>query len=86
LDFLNRNYSELDETNKRIVYLTTKEKDKLSKIPKDEYVEYNKILSQAQNIWVEARETNNFEIFAPFLEKIYSTHRIFRTSLRCTIR
>ncbi|WP_150467850.1 carboxypeptidase M32 [Francisella sp. SYW-9] len=70
LAFLNKNYSELDETSKRIVYLTTKEKDKLSKIPKDEYVEYNKILSQAQNIWVEARKTNNFEIFTPFLEKI----------------
>lgn len=26
LDFLNKNYAELDEINKRIVYLTTKEK------------------------------------------------------------
>ncbi|BCD92018.1 hypothetical protein fh0823_21570 [Francisella halioticida] len=34
LDFLNKNYSKLDEINKRIVYLTTKEKNKLSKIPK----------------------------------------------------
>lgn len=70
LDYLNKNYSQLDEINKRIVYLTTKEKNKLSKIPKQEYVEYNKILSQAQNIWVEARQSNNFEIFEPFLEKI----------------
>ncbi|MED7820007.1 MULTISPECIES: carboxypeptidase M32 [unclassified Francisella] len=70
LDYLNKNYSQLDEINKRIIYLTTKEKNKLSKIPKQEYVEYNKILSQAQNIWVEARQSNNFEIFEPFLEKI----------------
>ena len=70
LDFLNKNYTELDEINKRIVYLTTKEKDKLNKIPKHEYVEYNKLLSQAQNIWAEARQNNNFEMFAPFLEKI----------------
>ena len=75
LDFLNKNYSKLDEINKRIVYLTTKEKAKLSKIPKQEYVEYSKILSQAQNIWVEARQNNDFEIFAPFLEKIISYQR-----------
>ncbi|API87641.1 carboxypeptidase M32 [Francisella uliginis] len=72
LDFLNKDYAELDEINKRIVYLTTKEKDKLNKIPKHEYVEYNKLLSQAQSIWAEARENNNFEMFAPFLEKIIS--------------
>ncbi|AIT09624.1 peptidase M32 [Candidatus Francisella endociliophora] len=70
LDYLNKNLSELDEINKRIVYLTTKERDKLSKIPKDEYVAYNKLLSQAQNIWTEARKNNDFEQFTPYLEKI----------------
>ncbi|AJI56359.1 carboxypeptidase Taq (M32) metallopeptidase family protein [Francisella philomiragia] len=70
LKYLNNNLSALDETNKRIVYLTTKQKDRLSKIPKDEYVAYNKLLSQAQNIWTKARKDNDFEVFAPYLEEI----------------
>ncbi|RFP41133.1 hypothetical protein DDJ69_31090, partial [Klebsiella oxytoca] len=70
LKYLNSNLSALDEINKRIVYLTTKQKDRLSKIPKDEYVAYNKLLSQAQNIWAKARKDNDFEAFAPYLEEI----------------
>lgn len=70
LKYLNNNLSALDETNKRIVYLTTKQKDRLSKIPKDEYVAYNKLLSQAQNIWTKARKDNDFEVFTPYLEEI----------------
>lgn len=70
LDYLNKNFTELGDINKRIVYLTTKQKDKLSKIPKDEYVAYNKLLSQAQNVWTEARNDNDFEKFAPYLDKI----------------
>ncbi|QWU99250.1 carboxypeptidase M32 [Francisella salimarina] len=70
LKYLNNNLSALDETNKRIVYLTAKQKDRLSKIPKDEYVTYNKLLSQAQNIWTKARKDNDFEVFAPYLEEI----------------
>ncbi|ABK90590.1 carboxypeptidase M32 [Francisella tularensis subsp. novicida] len=70
LKYLNSNLSALDQINKRIVYLTTKQKDRLSKIPKDEYVAYNKLLSQAQNIWAKARKDNDFEAFAPYLEEI----------------
>jgi carboxypeptidase Taq len=70
LDYLNKNSSELDEINKRIIYLTSKEKQKLSKIPKQEYVEYNKLLSQAQNIWTQARQNNSFDEFSPYLDKI----------------
>ena len=70
LKVLNANSSELSETDKRVVYLTSKEQSKLSKIPKDKYVEYNQLISKAQNVWTEARQENNFEKFAPYLEKI----------------
>ncbi|MDE4959632.1 carboxypeptidase M32, partial [Francisella tularensis subsp. holarctica] len=36
LKYKNSNLSALDEINKRIVNLTTKQKDRLSKIPKDQ--------------------------------------------------
>ena len=72
LNYLNSNLSQLDEISKRIVYLTTKQKSRLSKIPKNEYVAYNKLLSQAQNTWTEARRNDDFDTFAPYLEKIIS--------------
>jgi carboxypeptidase Taq len=70
LKVLNANISELSEIDKKIVYLTSKEQIKLSKIPKDKYVEYNQLISKAQNVWTEARQENDFEKFAPYLEKI----------------
>lgn len=70
LHILNKNISELNDIDKRIVYLTTKEQQRLSKIPKDKYVQYNQLLSKAQNIWTEARAENDFNKFAPYLEKI----------------
>ena len=70
LKVLNANISELSETDKRIVYVTSKEQRRLSKIPKDKYVEYNQLISKAQNIWAEARQENDFEKFSPYLEKI----------------
>lgn len=70
LQVLNKNTDSLDEINKRIVYLTTKDKAKLNKVPKEEYVEYTKLISQAQNIWAEARKNNDFATFAPYLENI----------------
>jgi carboxypeptidase Taq len=72
LTFLNKNISKLNEINSRIVYLTSKERDRLSKIPKAEYVEYNKLLSEAQNIWAKARQKNDFKMFSPYLESIIS--------------
>jgi carboxypeptidase Taq len=70
LNHLNANTSELNDTDKRIVYLTKKEQNKLSKIPKEKFVEYNQLISKAQAVWAEARQENDFEKFAPYLEKI----------------
>ena len=70
LKFLNKEITNLSEIDKRVVSLTSREKERLSKIPKDEYSEYNKLLSQSQNIWAKARKKNNFDLFAPYLEKI----------------
>ena len=70
LNILNKNLDKLSNIDKRIVYLISEEQRKLSKIPKDEYVEYTMLVSKAQNIWAEAREKNDFKLFAPYLEKI----------------
>lgn len=40
------------------------------KIPTDELIEYEVLLSKANNVWCEAKLSNNYEIFAPVLEQI----------------
>ena len=40
------------------------------KIPPQELIEYEMLLSKANNIWYEAKLSNNYELFAPVLEQI----------------
>ena len=47
------------------------ENDKLSKIPLPELLEYEKITSISQDIWVKAKNNNDFESFKPYLKKIF---------------
>ena len=51
--------------------------DEMTKIPMDEYVEYQMLVSEAENRWHTAKETNDFELFRPYLEKIVSANRRF---------
>lgn len=40
------------------------------KIPVEEYVAYNELVAKAYPVYVEAKRTNNFALFCPYLEKI----------------
>ena len=44
--------------------------DEIAKIPADEYAAFTKLCSQSVPAWVKAKRTNDFSIFAPYLEKI----------------
>ena len=44
--------------------------DRMKAIPQDEYVRYDVLTSEAQNVWVKAKRENDFRSFAPYLEKI----------------
>lgn len=41
-----------------------------SRVPVDEYTNYINILAEAEDVWVKARENNDFGILVPCLEKI----------------
>lgn len=47
------------------------------KIPMEEYVAYQVIANEAGNLWRQAKETNNFSLFAPYLEKLVDYNRRF---------
>lgn len=44
--------------------------DRMKAIPQEEYVQYDVLISEAQNAWVKAKHDNDFASFAPYLEKI----------------
>ena len=47
-----------------------REYDRMKAIPQDEYVSYDVLISEAQNVWVKAKRENDFKSVAPYLEKI----------------
>ena len=77
LEFLDAHVEELDEKEKRIVYLALKDIKEMKKIPMEEYVEYQQLLVKASDVWHTAKETNDFALFCPVLEKVFATEKHF---------
>lgn len=61
---------QLAENLAREMYLVNKSIRQYVKIPMDEFVEFQMLISKTQSIWVNAKRQNNFELFKPSLEKI----------------
>ncbi|MGE4320806.1 MAG: carboxypeptidase M32 [Acholeplasmataceae bacterium] len=47
----------------------------VTKVPKDEYLAYGLLIQQAPAIWLEAKEKNDFSIYAPTLKKIIDANK-----------
>ena len=77
LEFLDAHKDELDEKERRIVYLLLKDIRNMAKIPMDEYVAYEELLVEADDVWHTAKETSDFALFEPYLQKIFDTERRF---------
>nr|WP_295975363.1 carboxypeptidase M32 [uncultured Bacillus sp.] len=67
----------ISEKTRKLVEECKKEYDYKRKIPFEEYKEYTILLSQAENVWEEAREKADFALFKPYLEKIVATTKRF---------
>ena len=76
-DFLEQHSSELDEVSRREVQLGRRIFERNSRIPADEYVKYQVLINDAQPAWERAKNTNDFELFRPYLEQIVETNRRF---------
>lgn len=77
LEFLDANRAELPEKEARIVEIAIKDIREMQKIPMEEYVAYQQLLVEADDVWHTAKETNDFALFCPLLEKIFETERRF---------
>ena len=73
LEYLDENREQLDRREQRMVYLLLKDIRFMRKIPLEEYVAYEKLVVESQDVWRRAKENNDFASFAPYLEKILAS-------------
>ena len=64
------NRDKLDEVLRHEIEEVHKGIANTKKIPMEEYTAYSELVSKAYPVYVRAKNENNFELFAPYLEKI----------------
>ena len=74
LEYLDAHREELDLREKRMVFLLLKDIRQMRKIPMDEFVAYQMLLVEADDVWHTAKETSDFALFEPVLERIFETN------------
>ena len=77
LEFLDEHKNELDYVQTRSVYLALKDIRDMQKIPMEEYVAYQEVLVEADDIWHRAKKNSDFALFLPCLEKIFDFNKRF---------
>ena len=77
LSYLEEHAEELSAVERRQVEVMRKGYDQMHKVPAEEYVEYSVLVNEAENVWEKAKNENDFETFAPYLEKIVNFNRKF---------
>lgn len=77
LSFLKEHKEELSQEEARQVEVLTRNYEQMSKIPAEEYMEYAMLTNEADAVWHKAKAQNDFELFRPVLEKIFTFNRKF---------
>ncbi len=67
----------LDEVQKAIVREAAEECEKLSCIPPEEYRAYQELVAESARVWSRAKKEQDFELFAPVLEKVIKSQKKF---------
>ncbi|WP_099362893.1 carboxypeptidase M32 [Fredinandcohnia onubensis] len=70
-------YAQLDDVTKATVRERNNFYKQSKSIPSELYNEYIVLTSNANDAWEEARETNNFDIYLPYLERIVEIKKDF---------
>jgi len=64
-----------DSDDARMVKVTTRKYEKQTKVPPELLAEFTKVTSDAQLVWQQARQEDDFGKFQPYLEKIVELRR-----------
>lgn len=77
LYFLRDHEDELTAHQAREVQLLLEEYENISKVPAGEYAAYRALINQTESVWHEAKRTNDYPLFAPYLGQVVETMRRF---------
>jgi carboxypeptidase Taq len=66
-------FDALDPASRKMVTESKKDYDRSKKIPPDKYQAYVVLTAQSETVWEEAKNSNNYTLFQPYLEKIVNT-------------
>lgn len=74
-EYILQNAPKDDLALRRRAELLKKTAEKNARIPADEYIAFTVLTNEAQDVWAKAKNTNDFSLFAPYLEKIVAFNR-----------
>lgn len=74
---LYENRDQLDFVTRREVEEQKEDTERLECIPMNEYVDYQMIQSKSTSVWETAKQTNNWEMFKPYLKQVIDYNRKF---------
>jgi len=77
LEYLETHIDELDAQTKREVEVFRKEYDRIHRIPAKEYIDYTVLRNDSMGAWEDAKNSNDFSVFAPYLEKLVEYNQKF---------
>ena len=77
LEILEEGIDQLEALDAQIVKEARYQLDRISKIPPEAFRAYTELTSKASVVWEEAKEKADFDLFAPYLEKIVAFKRRF---------
>lgn len=77
LEYLDENRGLLSLRESRAVDFMMRELNKKKHIPADEYVKYETSVTKAQDAWHRAREEEDFNILAPYLDEVFQSQKRF---------
>ena len=75
--YLMEHADQLDAVQLREVEVLKKNYQQMNRIPADEFVAFNVLKNDAQASWEKAKNSNDFSIFQPYLEKIVEFQKKF---------
>ena len=77
LEYLDAERDTLDARTRRGVDLMLRDIRKMWAIPMQEYVDYQRLLVEADDVWHTAKERSDWPLFRPCLEKIFAVMKRF---------
>lgn len=77
LERLDAGREELTPAEARAVTLALKDLKEMKKIPMEEYIAYQQLTVEADDVWHRAKAENDFAAFCPYLERIFETKKRF---------